>query len=238
MSSEKEDKIDIKGLGNGSEQVYAEVYQLYEPKLHRFCRNKIDSRPNAEDEARDIVQDVLLKLWRDRESICKSIGDDGSLKAYLYKMVDNRVTDLYRIKDREVRDNRPEERSSSSRYSSDDTGDDDGGDGGDGNDDGDDDELGYVDAGEDQQMYDRYIIAIDECIATELPKRQQQLINMRIKENLSNIQIATQLKISYNTVASEIHKAKSIMKQVLNREVYDLFLDLLKKVPQKESDAE
>jgi len=87
---------------NGKDQALQEQFSLlfrqYEHRLYTFACKTVQS----ELLARDIVQDVFIKLWSKKEYI-DQISD---IEDYLYKMVRNRTIDILRqlANDRRLRE--------------------------------------------------------------------------------------------------------------------------------------
>lgn len=71
------------------EQLFNELFREYEHPLYLFAFRMLKS----DMAAKDIIQDVFLKLWliRDRISEIKSIS------AFLYKLTENKVIDHLRV---------------------------------------------------------------------------------------------------------------------------------------------
>jgi len=70
----------------GDEQSFAEVFNRYNTLLFNFAYKKINDR----DEAKDIVQDLFIKLWNNRmEFELKT-----SLNSYMYRSVLNSVLNI------------------------------------------------------------------------------------------------------------------------------------------------
>ena len=67
----------------GDEEAFREMFQAYFPKLCGFAADYIDSV----DQARDLVQDIFLKIWDRRENWTVRT----SLRSYLYQAVKNRA---------------------------------------------------------------------------------------------------------------------------------------------------
>jgi len=76
-------------LRDSDRSAFARLYRLTYRPLLQYAWNLTRS----EDAARDVVQDVFLKLWYVRETI----DPDRSLKALLYTMVRNRVLNYQRF---------------------------------------------------------------------------------------------------------------------------------------------
>jgi RNA polymerase sigma-70 factor (family 1) len=82
--------LDI--LKNGDEAAFTEVYDRYSALLLIHADNKLDD----EDEARDVVQDVFVRLWEKRDQITVY----SNLSGYLYSAVRNQIFNM--IKHRKV----------------------------------------------------------------------------------------------------------------------------------------
>jgi len=65
-------------------------YRYYEPVLGFVMRRMGDSA-----RAEDVVQDAFARLWEVRERL----KDDGSIKAYLYRLASNKMIDQFRAED-------------------------------------------------------------------------------------------------------------------------------------------
>ncbi len=76
----------IKGLKVGDKKVFEEIYRLYFVPLSYYCAAYTGTMEDAEE----IVQSVFLKLWIKRDDIII----ESSLKAYLYKAVQNEAINL------------------------------------------------------------------------------------------------------------------------------------------------
>ena len=68
-------------LRSSDRRAFSELFELMHPRLLRYSWSFVHS----EETARDVVQDVFLKLWQVRETI----NPERSLKALLYTMVRN-----------------------------------------------------------------------------------------------------------------------------------------------------
>jgi RNA polymerase sigma-70 factor (ECF subfamily) len=81
----------IDGVQNGDEEAFERMFRAYYPRLCRFAAEYVDSS----NRARDLVQDVFLRIWeRRREWTLRR-----SLKAYLYRAVRNRALNVVRHRD-------------------------------------------------------------------------------------------------------------------------------------------
>lgn len=78
----------IQGLKKGEEGAYAYLVEQYHHQLCVYANGLIHDAMAAED----IVQNVILTLWKKR----KILKDNFSIKNYLYKSVHNEFIDQYR----------------------------------------------------------------------------------------------------------------------------------------------
>jgi RNA polymerase sigma-70 factor (ECF subfamily) len=73
-------------LKNGDEAAFTEIYDRYSALLLIHADNKL----HDEDEARDVVQDVFVRLWEKRDQINVS----SNLSGYLYSTVRNQIFNM------------------------------------------------------------------------------------------------------------------------------------------------
>ena len=69
-------------------QEFSRIYLVYFPKMVRFAQEYVLS----EEEAKNIVQDLFLYLWEQRETL----DAISNLNAFLFTLVKNRCIDYYR----------------------------------------------------------------------------------------------------------------------------------------------
>lgn len=75
-------------LRSGNEKAFEQLYHLYSlPIFKRLLR-----LVKQEEIAKELLQDVFLRIWEKRESI----DPEKSFRAYLYTIAQNLVTDLFR----------------------------------------------------------------------------------------------------------------------------------------------
>ena len=65
---------------------YSKIYAIYFPKLVRFSQTYLHTQEDAEN----LVQDIFLYLWENREQIPLL----GNMNAYLFTVVKNRCIDF------------------------------------------------------------------------------------------------------------------------------------------------
>ncbi|CAL1520019.1 RNA polymerase sigma-70 factor [Chitinophaga sp. MM2321] len=68
-------------LASGDQQALRQLVLYFSPSLHRFAYSIVGN----EQEAEEVVSDVFVKLWRQRDHL----PPPGALKYYLYKSVRN-----------------------------------------------------------------------------------------------------------------------------------------------------
>lgn len=78
----------VENLIKGNEHAYTYLVDKYYDKLCAYASNLSRDRFDSED----IVQNVIVKLWKQRKKLSKTI----SIKNYLYKSVYNEFIDSYR----------------------------------------------------------------------------------------------------------------------------------------------
>ncbi|MCK5137381.1 MAG: RNA polymerase sigma-70 factor [Bacteroidales bacterium] len=88
MTEKEEEVILVKGLKNGDEAAFNELFKNYRVRLHRF----VVSIVKLESEAEDIVQQVFLNVWLKRETI----DTEKSFSAFLYTIAKNRSLNTLR----------------------------------------------------------------------------------------------------------------------------------------------
>jgi RNA polymerase sigma-70 factor (ECF subfamily) len=75
-------KVDIDKLSDGDEGEFKKLYQIYFPHFLSFALSYV----NREDICNDIVQEVFISYWENRENFI----DIVSLKVYFYRFIRNR----------------------------------------------------------------------------------------------------------------------------------------------------
>lgn len=78
----------VQGLKNGDSKAYSYLVETYHHRLCTYAFGLI----NDYDLCEDIVQNVFIKIWKQR----KKLKDDIDLSNYLYKSVYNGFVDQYR----------------------------------------------------------------------------------------------------------------------------------------------
>src|ERR1700761_9287535 len=70
-------------LSEGNARAYTEIYERYNGLLYIFAYKRLNDR----EEAKDIIHELFLALWTNRESLPRTT----TLPAYLYTAVRNRI---------------------------------------------------------------------------------------------------------------------------------------------------
>ena len=75
-------------LALGNEKAFTEIFYYYSRKLHSYILKKTKS----EEAAEEIIQDVFLKIWVNRERL----GEMENAQGYIYKIAANLLLDHFR----------------------------------------------------------------------------------------------------------------------------------------------
>lgn len=75
------DKLLVKEIKAGNEKAFHKIYDLYSNDLFAYCLSILKSRTFSEE----IIQDVFLKVWLNREDL----NSELSFKSYLYTITRN-----------------------------------------------------------------------------------------------------------------------------------------------------
>ncbi|OFX29175.1 MAG: hypothetical protein A2W90_13515 [Bacteroidetes bacterium GWF2_42_66] len=78
----------IAGLKSGSEKIFRKIMEHWYSRLFNFANGYL----NNEENAKEVIQDVFLQLWSNRNKL----ADNTSLNAYLFTLTRNRCIDLIR----------------------------------------------------------------------------------------------------------------------------------------------
>lgn len=168
----------------GSEKAFYTLYSLLFSNLIRYVRQIVKDVFLAED----IVQDVFMKIWRDRNSIYII----GSVQAYIYKMAHhaaiNKMQQLTTFKNKVNRMASDEEwQFIRDNYQVD----------------------GFIVERIEMEEVDMNIRILVET----LPARCKEVFILSRYEEMSNEEIAQKLNISVNTVRSQLYHALELIRQ-------------------------
>jgi len=82
------DRELLEGLRRGRQEAFDTIFRTHYPELVGAAERLLRGRGQAEE----VVQDVMLELWRRRESL----AIDESLRAYLFRATRNRALNVIR----------------------------------------------------------------------------------------------------------------------------------------------
>lgn len=85
-----QDKEYVRELKNGSIFAFNQLFESYSSRLYAFGLKYLKSEADAEE----LVQDVFLKIWRNRAKI----KVDESFHSYLFTIAFNQIRDYFRYK--------------------------------------------------------------------------------------------------------------------------------------------
>lgn len=80
----------IRDLKQGSRDAFNTIYKMYSKRLYAYCLQLTKSK----EESEEIVQDVFVRLWTNREKIRK----EETVRSLLYIMAKHYFVDAYRAK--------------------------------------------------------------------------------------------------------------------------------------------
>jgi RNA polymerase sigma-70 factor (family 1) len=170
-------------LAADDESALDQLYHTYATPLYRFVYRHVESA----EEARDAVQDVFLKLWRQR----RQLRPDTDLRAYLYAMARNRAMDHLRRRRLEDR-----VRSAQTAAPAEDA-------------------APSIGPGAEEQLAaDELADGIRHALEA-LPYRQREVLLLRWQRQLTNEEIAAELGISVKTVEMHVTRAIKTLRPIL-----------------------
>jgi RNA polymerase sigma-70 factor (ECF subfamily) len=90
---------DLQGLMTAFRDGDASVFEILEPQVFALCYRKARSLGAGEDEAHDVAQEVVVRIWK---TGARSFdAQRGSLGGWLAVSCANRLKDMWRRKDRQ-----------------------------------------------------------------------------------------------------------------------------------------
>ncbi len=165
-------------LKSGDRTAFTEIFNRYQSLLYIFAYKKIGER----EEAKDLIHELFLTLWEKREDIHIA----GTLPAYLFTIIKNKILDLYKHK------------KVSQRYL-----------------DIFQNYLDTNQNATDYLIRHNDLSALIEKEIAGLPTRMREVFELSRKTNLSRKEIANELNLSEQTVKSHMHHALRILKTKL-----------------------
>ncbi|NIA29634.1 MAG: sigma-70 family RNA polymerase sigma factor, partial [Actinobacteria bacterium] len=86
--SEASDEVITREIRDSNTRAFKALYIRYYDSLYRFILLRLGSAETS----RDFVQDIFTRLWQNR----RGLKADKSLRAYLFRIVNNLITDHFR----------------------------------------------------------------------------------------------------------------------------------------------
>lgn len=90
LNMDKKEQKLIRGLKNGDYKAFNEIYELYAKRLYAYCLQYTKQTEDAEE----IVQDVFVRLWNQRNRI----KQEETLCSLLFIMAKHLLINAYRAK--------------------------------------------------------------------------------------------------------------------------------------------
>lgn len=84
------DAVFVKQLKVGSLDAFNHLFEYYAPQVYAFGIKYLKSRTDAEE----LVQDVFLKIWRNRAKL----QEDKNFKSYLFTIAYNQIREYFQYK--------------------------------------------------------------------------------------------------------------------------------------------
>lgn len=180
------EKIDEQALlekvAVGDWHAFADIYNFYVPKLHRFIYPFVNH--NKED-IEEVIQDVFLKLWKKREELTAV----RSFEAYLFRMAKNQLIDLkkqHSSQQRIIAKITPRQNV-------------------------------YDESVHDKLVYSEYHKLAKAALDLLTPQRRK-IFEMRVEEEMSIDEIASQLNISRSAVKKQLYEAIHFVKKHISHD--------------------
>ena len=172
----------LESPGGDADVAFEQAYDAwYSPLFYLLLR-----LTGSEDQARDIVHDVFLRLWEKRHSIAMT----DSVKSYLFAAVRNAAADLFRKRKAE----RNYIAGSAAVGGSGTVGD-------------------Y--AAPDALAASNEMELIAACAVGRMPEQRRRVFELSYRDGLSPAEIASHLGISPRSVSDHLYEARSAIQKVL-----------------------
>lgn len=98
MKEKKQVKGKINGLIKGEVKAFDEIFEIYNQRIYQFAKTILKNK----EDAKDVVQEVFVRIWQNRNKIDKH----SSFKSYLFTIAYNIIVDHFRkrLKDKKYKD--------------------------------------------------------------------------------------------------------------------------------------
>lgn len=171
-----DEKVLLARLHQGDSEAFEAIYHLYKRRLAGNLLRLVKSDELVEE----LLQELFLKLWHHRHRI----DVDQSVRAYLFRIAENMVYDLYRAA---ARDKKMRERLGADPF------------------------AGYTHI--EESIFKAEESQRLEHAISQLPPRRQQIFRLSKIEGKSYDEIARQLNISKSTINDHLLKANRFLKE-------------------------
>jgi RNA polymerase sigma-70 factor (ECF subfamily) len=201
----------LNGLTSGNEKIFRLIMEEWYSRLFNFANNYL----NNEENTKEVLQDVFLKLWDNRQKL----STDTNLNAYLFTLTRNRCIDLIR-REKLMLQFRTDKQEEYRRLSE------------------------NFEALSDPILDNLFAMEIQAEInrtISELPEQCQKVFVLSRMKGMNNREISRTMVLSEKTIESHLTKALKTIRLALERkfpESINLFLvfgTLLKKLSRKET---
>lgn len=156
---------------------FEELFRLYYPRMHRYCMHFL----HDEEEANDLVQDIFVQLWDEKEKLDES----KNLESYFFTLLRNKCLNLLKRKVVEGKYIRRQIMPEAERLY----------------------QLSFSSAAESQSLADRLSMELESLIAS-MPSQCGKVFQLRWIDGKKIREIAEDLNIS--TTMVDKHLAKGI----------------------------
>lgn len=180
----------VREIRAGNKKAYEELFFEYHNQLILFANTITKSR----EFARDAVQDIFLKIWRNRENW----EINYSLKVYLYQSVRNQSLNLLEKQNSRLRIKAGMQRELQDR-----------------------EEKTHYDSAENHlSEYEMILVKRIWKLVAEMPERKRIVFELHRKHGLSYKEIAKILGITRKTVENHIGQAFQYIRNNINTEEF------------------
>jgi len=183
----KEGQEYLGALKLGSEKAFREIMDCWYKRLFNFANGYLNNQENT----KEVLQDVFLKLWDNRQQL----AENTVLNAYLFTLTRNRCIDLIR-RERLVIQFKNDKQEEYLRLSE------------------------NFDALSDpilDNIFEREVQNEVNRVVTSLPEQCRKVFILSRSNGLKNKEISTMLNLSEKTVESHLTKALKTIRRVLEQ---------------------
>ena len=183
----KGDNKFLLGLISGNEKVFRMLVEQWYTRLFNFANGYLNNSENT----KEVIQDVFLKLWDNRQKL----STDTNLNAYLFTLTRNRCIDLIR-REKLMLQFRTDKQEEYRRLSE------------------------NFEALSDPILDNLFAMEIQDEInrtISELPEQCQKVFVMSRVKGMNNREISQTLVLSEKTIESHLTKALKIIRLALER---------------------